>query len=252
VQFNFDDLRLTQEEQHDLVNRILRSVQAEPWFVSFAEIVRRETEGHVQLLRFLLLDTWQFIRKANHVIDDKLTFALRFYLGSVGAPATISRAALRDQPLPPDQLFILQQLFRGKEIPAPPPIDRQVPIVADPHLPLRTLIRSVVLVVRANKLVDFATVLHRRALLRVMFPGRCSVLKTQDLNEFVCAAVGCLSIRVSYKIIRLRVRKSLVRRLRFSISFLQPRVYLNMWCHRKRRESFDPLKKSALQVRAPL
>jgi len=174
------------------VHRIVVSVHAEPWFVNFAEIVRRETEGHVQLLRFLLLDTWQFVRRANHVVDDKLAYALRFYLGSIGAPATISRAAVRDQPLPPEQVFVLQQLFRGKDILAPPPIDRQSPSAADPHLPLRTLLRSVVLVVRANNFVDFATLLHRRAFLRVIFPGRCSKMNTQDLNEFVCAVVGCL------------------------------------------------------------
>jgi len=53
----------------------------------------RETEGQVQHLRLLPLNVWQFDRKANHVIDDKLTFAFRFYIGSVGDLATMSRAA---------------------------------------------------------------------------------------------------------------------------------------------------------------
>lgn len=183
---------MTDAEQTQLVAAILSEFPDEAvWLTRFADIVKRESRGHPYLLRGCILDTVKHVLTASGLHHDKFALALQYYLGSISRGSVIDRAALKCQPLNDAQLGIVQDVFRGALIPVPVRLVG-VKFADDPNKDVHQLLRSLVLIPNRDGVLDFATVLHRRLLVRTVFPACKSKLNTRDIDEFLCAVIGCL------------------------------------------------------------
>jgi len=193
AKLSFADIRLTDLEQRELVNRFRQVYPNYDWLSVVGDIVIRDTQGHIGFLRGLLAELLQQFFKVPINSNDDLAKIFQFYLGAAMGSGAVVRGCTANEFLSAEAVTLLQRVYLGERIPTPGPrlpdskVDEQMAVIYQQ-------LRAVVLIDNQGYL-DFATPIHRRFFLRMIFPSSTTALPFSDPDRWLLQVISCFDPR---------------------------------------------------------